>query len=97
MYVLSFIQAYVTNERLPRRERSLVSDQERIWTVPHQRNPHFTGRDELLDQLDRQLFPQTQDHSMLPRRAALTQAQAIQGLGGIGKTQIAVEYAYRSR
>jgi hypothetical protein len=68
-----------------------------IWNVPYLRNPHFTGRDELLDRLAQQLSPETQDHLTTARRAALTQPQAIKGLGGIGKTQIAVEYAYRSR
>ncbi len=52
-----------------------------IWNVPHLRNPNFTGRDSLLDALTS------------GRRAAVT--QAISGLGGVGKTHLAVEYAYR--
>ncbi|MGH2508611.1 MAG: tetratricopeptide repeat protein, partial [Ktedonobacteraceae bacterium] len=69
-----------------------------LWTIPYPRNRHFTGREDLLNQLERQLSPQA--HSASPTttlRAALTQPQAIKGLGGIGKTQIAVEYAYRAR
>src|SRR6202011_665738 len=65
--------------------------------VPYRRNLHFTGRDDLLDQLEKHLSPVGQGDSGITRRAALTQTQAIKGLGGIGKTQIAVEYAYRSR
>ncbi len=59
----------------------------RIWNIPLNRNPNFTGRDKLLNDLHSEL------HS--DRAAALTQTQAIHGLGGIGKTQIAAEYAYR--
>ena len=58
-----------------------------LWTVPFRRNPFFTGREELLSRLHEQL---NQSNT-----AALTQAQAISGMGGIGKTQTAVEYAYR--
>src|SRR5450755_2782500 len=68
-----------------------------VWNVPYRRNPYFTGRDELLDRLNQQLSSEVQEHGTAMRRAALTQPQAIKGLGGIGKTQIAVEYAYRSR
>jgi transcriptional regulator with XRE-family HTH domain/tetratricopeptide (TPR) repeat protein len=68
-----------------------------LWNIPHRRNLHFTGRVELLNQLSQHLAPLVQDHPTTTRRAALTQPQAIKGLGGIGKTQIAVEYAYRSR
>ena len=59
------------------------------WNVPYQRNPFFTGREEFLHMLHEQL---NQKHKM-----ALTQSWAISGLGGIGKTQIALEYAYQYR
>ena len=68
-----------------------------FWNVPYHRNPYFIGRDELLAQLDQYLAPPEQAASLKSRCVALTQPQAITGLGGIGKTQIAVEYAYRSR
>jgi len=58
-----------------------------LWNVPHRRNPHFTGRDSLLGQIRQALASGT--------IAALT--QAITGLGGVGKTQLATEYAYRHR
>jgi tetratricopeptide (TPR) repeat protein len=60
-----------------------------IENVPYARNPYFTGRDDLLTRL----------HSILTtgKQAALSQPQAISGLGGIGKTQTAIEYAYRYR
>ena len=51
-----------------------------IWHVPYARNSLFTGRVEILSLL----------HSRLP-----VELQAISGPRGIGKTQIAVEYAYR--
>jgi len=59
----------------------------RVWNVPYPRNSFFIGRDELLERLHRQL--------QVGQATALSQPQAITGLGGIGKTQIAVEYAYR--
>jgi tetratricopeptide (TPR) repeat protein len=60
-----------------------------VWNVPYPHNPLFTGREELLTQLATTL------HAGQP--TALSQPQAISGLGGIGKTQLALEYAYRYR
>jgi hypothetical protein len=57
-----------------------------IWNIPYHRNPFFTGRETLLTLLH--------DSLTANKAAALTQAQAISGLGGIGKTQVAIEYAY---
>jgi tetratricopeptide (TPR) repeat protein/transcriptional regulator with XRE-family HTH domain len=67
-----------------------------LWTVPYRRNPYFTGRSDLLDQLEQQLVAPGTGQAGDLRQIALTQAQAVTGLGGIGKTQIAVEYAYRA-
>ena len=59
-----------------------------IWNIPYPRNTFFTGREDLLLQLHAQLAS--------GQAAALSQSpQAISGLGGIGKTQLATEYAYR--
>src|SRR6266851_208575 len=60
-----------------------------LWNVPLQRNSFFTGQEDLLVRLATIL------HS--DQKTALTQPQAIAGLGGIGKTQLALEYAYRHR
>ena len=60
-----------------------------FWNVPYKRNLFFTDRKPLLDLLHARL---TTGMSDVPN-----QAQAIHGLGGIGKTQTAVEYAYRYR
>ena len=51
-------------------------------------NPHFTGREEELRELSRLLDAE----GMV---AAIGQVAAATGLGGIGKTQLAAEYAHR--
>jgi tetratricopeptide (TPR) repeat protein len=58
-----------------------------VWTVPYQRNPFFTGREEVLKNL--------YDALRVGKAVAVVQPRALTGLGGIGKTQTAVEYAYR--
>jgi len=58
-----------------------------VWNVPYPRNPNFTGREAILTQLETALA------SGMP----VALSQAITGLGGVGKTQTAVEHAYRHR
>jgi DNA-binding XRE family transcriptional regulator len=61
-----------------------------IWNVPFLRNPFFTGRDQILAHLHTALTSE-------PTLAALTQSYSLHGLGGIGKTQLVIEYAYQYR
>src|SRR5664280_2702448 len=54
-----------------------------VWRVPA-RNPNFTGRDRMLEEL----------HARLSGATTVV-VQALHGMGGVGKTQLAVEYAHR--
>ncbi len=56
-----------------------------IENIPYHRNRNFTGRSSLLDELRKDLTTE--------QYTALT--QAVTGLGGVGKTQLALEYTYR--
>ncbi|GIH91542.1 hypothetical protein Psi01_21720 [Planobispora siamensis] len=56
-----------------------------IWNVPT-RNAAFTGRGAVLETLR---------HQLVGGSAAVVLPQALYGLGGVGKTQVALEYAHR--
>lgn len=55
-----------------------------VWNLPA-RNPHFTGRAGMLDEVHRRLG--SGENALV--------VQALYGLGGVGKTQLALEYAHR--
>jgi tetratricopeptide (TPR) repeat protein len=55
------------------------------WKVPYPQNAFFTGRSSILERL----------HTAFLARKTDIFVQTLTGLGGIGKTQIALEYAYR--
>ncbi|NHC12929.1 tetratricopeptide repeat protein [Motilibacter sp. E257] len=56
----------------------------RVQKLPS-RNAHFTGRGGLIEQL----------HSRLASGDCSAAVQTLHGMGGVGKTQLAIEYAHR--
>jgi hypothetical protein len=56
------------------------------WLVPFQRNAHFIGREFPLSDLSKRLSSEIH-----------CQRVAVVGLGGVGKTQVVLEFAYRER
>lgn len=64
------------------RQRTLKAS----WVMPFERNSQFIGREPQLTQLEEKAFSEDR-----------TTKIAITGLGGVGKTQIAIELAFRTR
>ncbi|GAA4699190.1 hypothetical protein Prum_089080 [Phytohabitans rumicis] len=58
----------------------------RIWAGVPIRNPDFTGREDLLERLREALQSSSR---------AVVRPQTLQGMGGVGKTQLVLEYVYR--
>jgi len=80
---LSLFQPEQTNTT----NAALALEAEEKFIVPYERNPHFKGRAELLKALYDKLcqsLPDQYNHRV-----------ALYGLGGVGKTQLALEYVYQ--
>ncbi|KAE8396152.1 hypothetical protein BDV23DRAFT_193008 [Aspergillus alliaceus] len=73
-------------EVVPLYNNDLSREKRSFWMVPFARNPRFVGRQNEIHSLEQSII-----HSRGPTKTAIC------GLGGIGKTQIALELAYRAR
>ncbi|QBD78638.1 toll/interleukin-1 receptor domain-containing protein [Ktedonosporobacter rubrisoli] len=63
------------------------SSQPTFWNVPYSRNLLFAGREHLLQQM----------HAYFSKSINSLQPLALCGMAGIGKSQLALEYAHRHR
>ena len=58
-----------------------------LFNIPFSRNGLFTGQQEILEVIHKNLVTKA--------RSDRTSSYVLYGLGGVGKTQIAIEYSYR--
>lgn len=78
------------HERVLRLTNSDIVRNPVVRGVPFQQNPRFLGRDDVLSTLHQNLKSYGNEGSR--QRSCV-----VHGIGGMGKTQIALEYTYRFR
>ena len=66
-----------------------AEDKVRYNNIPHPINSKFSGRDDVLEKVDAAIVDPDGTSSSL-------RSLALFGLGGVGKTQIAIQFAYRN-
>lgn len=74
-------------EITPMQPLNRIQDFTKTWKMPYPRSIFFTGRDKIINKIN--------DVLLSNGSTIISQPQVISGLGGIGKTQTAVEYVYR--
>lgn len=77
-------------QRTVTRKMDVVSDQVTQQNIPFPRNQWFCGRDDVLRDIHQHLTQPS------PSQLGIQRSCTIYGLGGVGKTQIALEYAYHN-
>jgi tetratricopeptide (TPR) repeat protein/transcriptional regulator with XRE-family HTH domain len=75
----------LVEERMEKERAASEAPKPPIWHVPMLRNPYRTGLDQRVGELRERLVSEQGELSLL----------ALSGLGGIGKTQLVLEYTYR--
>ncbi|KAI1426992.1 hypothetical protein F5Y12DRAFT_739426 [Xylaria sp. FL1777] len=76
-------QAQGRNINKPSLSFDTLQTTQRCYYLPFLKNKRFTGRDAILDTLKEKLFTQQESQKLV-----------ITGLGGVGKTQVALQLAY---